>query len=273
MGLLPCNPNIFRDHDFVIHNEIEPEESEHSIDNRPNTSDDPRSKTSRHSETSYDLRPCTPKDFGTSDDPRPSTSKDPGPRTPRYFGTSYDLPAITSKNFYGRSNKDSAGSTTSTSVLLSPSQMKPLPKVSRKRQTVREGRAAHITSSPYKIDLETSLDKKKKQEETIARKKVTITKKLTLDDGKTKKKKKKTPTPVDSGNSDSSCTEEVPLIDESDDEHDIDAECLFCTGLYLQIVMVNNGFNVNELETVRGEERGRGRSMNSRPFGVRDGVG
>ena len=113
-------------------------------------------------------------------------------------------------------------------VPVSPSDIRALPTVTAKSSN-RSGRACVITSSPYKSNLELSLnrksEKKKKQEGGMHVTKVV---------GKTKgvpNKKSQRKRPLEDSSSEDSDLEFIPSSSE-DEDYDEDAECLFCGCLF-----------------------------------------
>ncbi|CAH2018085.1 unnamed protein product [Acanthoscelides obtectus] len=123
-GLFPLNRNIFRDHDFSV---FEVEEKLTVPEDTGGTSKD-----------SSDIEDA-------ADDPRPGNSKE-----------SNDQGAV-------NSSRKAVKYLSEPTKLVSPVQIKPLPKIKSKKPSARAGSAALITSSPYKDDLTESLDKKRKR--------------------------------------------------------------------------------------------------------------
>lgn len=115
----------------------------------------------------------------------------------------------------------------SSSLLVSPKDIIPVPSTSSKTvgSVKRKGSATLITSTPYKKYLEESNMKKKKVgTKKTKNKKPVIEKKLTI-------KKKK----IESSSSESDGSEELQYDDTSEEDND-DAECLFCSGKYSEDV-------------------------------------
>ncbi|XP_050508622.1 uncharacterized protein LOC126885873 [Diabrotica virgifera virgifera] len=144
--------------------------------------------------------------------------------------------------------------------LVSPKDICPIPTYKRyttKKPHARSGKASVITLTPYKEELEQSLQKKKAKklvpqlnlncvlapEKNSSTKSVRSEKKATPEEeiavhedvgqpatskGKTSRRKRKV-----SSSSSSDSSEDFPLADSSSDEsREIDAECLFCTGKF-----------------------------------------
>ncbi|CAH2011577.1 unnamed protein product [Acanthoscelides obtectus] len=224
-GLFPLNRNIFRNHDFSVFEVEEKLTVPEDTVSRPPPGSSTESRnieyTSGKSEgiscikTALDNpRPGTSKDSSdiedAADDPRPGNSKE-----------SNDQGAV-------NSSRKAVKYLSEPTKLVSPVQIKPLPKIKSKKPSARAGSAALITSSPYKDDLIESLDKK-------------LTKKVKFDDAReakfrkpksTKRFKKKRADLSDSSTDESDDLGEVVVDDESDGDENYDAECLFCTSMY-----------------------------------------
>ncbi|CAH1953700.1 unnamed protein product [Acanthoscelides obtectus] len=238
-GLFPLNRNIFRDHDFSVFEVEEKLTVPEDTVSRPPPGSSTESRnieyTSGKSEgiscikTALDNpRPGTSKDSSdiedAADDPRPGNSKE-----------SNDQGAV-------NSSRKAVKYLSEPTKLVSPVQIKPLPKIKSKKPSARAGSAALITSSPYKDDLTESLDKKRKKEDSAKHSKVTsVTKKVKFDDAReakfrkpksTKRFKKKRADLSDSSTDESDDLGEVVVDDESDGDENYDAECLFCTSMY-----------------------------------------
>ncbi|CAH1995729.1 unnamed protein product [Acanthoscelides obtectus] len=238
-GLFPLNRNIFRDHDFSVFEVEEKLTVPEDTVSRPPPGSSTESRnieyTSGKSEgiscikTALDNpRPGTSKDSSdiedAADDPRPGNSKE-----------SNDQGAV-------NSSRKAVKYLSEPTKLVSPVQIKHLPKIKSKKPSARAGSAALITSSPYKDDLTESLDKKRKKEDSAKHSKVTsVTKKVKFDDAReakfrkpksTKRFKKKRADLSDSSTDESDDLGEVVVDDESDGDENYDAECLFCTSMY-----------------------------------------
>lgn len=124
----------------------------------------------------------------------------------------------------------------SSSFAISPTHLMPLPHIERKRvekSDKRRGKTAILTASPYKIELESLIEEKKKQEEKkLSRKRKLLgeednkpkNKNLQKRTKKTHKKEKSKPRTGTKGNED--CSHESDLEDTSD------SACIYCNDLF-----------------------------------------
>lgn len=227
-GIFPYNPDVFSDVDFAA-SEVTNQPLNQDLQ-QPEVLDEIEPEPCSRSPTTFSNRPESPQPCSSSPTMFPNRSGSPKPCS----SSTITIP----NRPVSPQQTPSCSRDTSSAFLVSPKDIKSIPKSTRVRvQKRKRGKALILTDSPYKNELEQERTKKgeagklKQMKRDAKQIKVACrnvfqakTKKKALDSKKKTgniKKSKKTTTRISSS-------------DESDVESDTDAECLFCGDTYLR---------------------------------------